>query len=197
MSLGKLLVGLGLVATLSQEGFEEIREQNGVRVYGHSQKHAIELGAEGLIEAPPSVVLAVLLDYASHPRWVHGLAESRVLARDASSLDVYQRLSLPVVDDRDYTLHVTWGEDDATRWLHFSTANERGPQPRAGIVRVPFNQGSWRLYSLEGGKVTYAVYKFTLELGGSLPSWLGRGRAGKDVAKLFESVRDQTRYYRR
>jgi hypothetical protein len=196
MSLGKLLIGFGIVATLSQEGFEPIREEKGIRVYGHSQKKAIELGAEGLIDAPPEVVRAVLLDYANHPRWVQGLADSRVLARGDHWLDVYQRLSLPVVDDRDYTLHVTWGEEGETRWLRFSTANERGPKPIPGVVRVPFNQGSWRLHSVDGDKATYAVYKFTLELGGSLPSWLGRGRAGKDVAKLFESVRDQTRYYR-
>jgi hypothetical protein len=190
------LVALGLVATLSQEGFQVLREEKGIKVFARNNKHAIELGAEGFIDAPPGVVRAVLLDYANHPRWVQGLAESRVLHRDARSLDVYQRLDLPIIDDRDFTLHVEWGDDGEVKWLRFSIANEQGPRPTDGVIRVLLNEGSWRLQSVDGDKGTYAVYKFTLDLGGSLPSWLGRGRAGKDIAKLFENVCDQTRWYR-
>jgi hypothetical protein len=190
------ILALGLVATLSQEGFQLVRDEKGVKVYARDNKRAIELGAEGFIDAPPSVVRAVLLDYANHPRWVQGLAESRILRRDARSLDVYQRLSLPVIDDRDFTLHVEWGEADDMKWLKFSTANEQGPGPIDGVIRVLLNEGSWRLHGVDGDKSTFAVYRFTMDLGGSLPSWLGRGRAGKDIAKLFENVRDQTRWYR-
>jgi hypothetical protein len=91
---------------------------------------------------------------------------------------------------------VSWGDEGDMKWLRFATANEQGPPPRRGIVRVPLNQGGWRLHSVDGGKTTYAVYSFTLDLGGSIPSWLGRGRAGKDIAKLFDTVRHQTQYYR-
>jgi hypothetical protein len=196
MSLGKLLLGLGLVATLSQEGFQILREDKGVKVYARNHRHAIELGAEGFIDAPPSVVRAVLLDYTSHPRWVQGLAESRILRRGADSLEVYQRLKLPIIDDRDFTIHVSWGDDGGVEWLKFSTANGGGPKPIDGVVRVRLNEGGWRLHGVDGDKATFAVYKFTLDLGGSLPPWLGRGRAGKDIVKLFERIRDQTRYYR-
>jgi hypothetical protein len=119
-----------------------------------------------------------------------------VLKRDASSLDVYQRLNLPILDDRDYTIHVCWGDDGDLRWLQFSTANERGPGPVKKVVRVVLNEGSWRFYGVDGDRATYAVYKFTLDLGSSLPAWLGRGRAAKDITKLFENVRNQTQYYR-
>ncbi len=190
------LLVLGVLATLAQEGFQLLHEEKAVKVFTRPHPHAIELGAEGLIAAPPDVVRAVLLDYANHPRWVERLAESRVLRRDARSLDVYQRLALPIIDDRDFTLHVEWGDEGELKWLKFSTANQQGPAPRDGIVRVWLNEGSWRFTAVDGGKSTFAVYRFTLDLAGSLPSWLGRGRAGKDVAKLFESVRDQTRWYR-
>jgi hypothetical protein len=64
------------------------------------------------------------------------------------------------------------------------------------VIRVTLNEGGWRMQGVDGDTATFAVYKLTLDLGGSLPSWLGRGRAGKDVTKLFENVRDQTRWYR-
>src|SRR5262249_18432423 len=99
------------------------------------------------------------------------------------------------LDDRDFTIHVSWGEDGEGKWLRFSTANELGPGPLPHVIRVMLNEGGWRFYAVEGGR-TYAIYQFTLDLGGSMPGWLGRGRAAKDLSKLFDSIRNQTQYYR-
>lgn len=190
------MVALALAGSLASQGFASIGEEHGVKVYRRDQRGGIELGAEGNIPAPPSVVLAVLSDYASHPKWVHNLAESRVLDRKEHSLDVYQRLDLPVLKDRDYTLRVTWGADGDARWLKFSTANERGPRPVHQVVRLATNEGSWYLEPIDGGRGTHAIYQFHMDLGGSFPSWMGKGRAGKDIPHLFDAIRDQVRYYR-
>ena len=194
------LIGLGIalaLASLTSEGYQSIRDEHGVRVYRRTARKTIDLGAEGRIEAPPAVVRAALLDYENHPRWLDSLAESHVLTRAADSLDVYQRLALPVIADRDYTLHVTFGDSGAEMcWLRFRAVMDRGPAPRPRIVRVSRNEGSWRLYALDGGAATYAVYQFSLDLAGRFPAWLGNGRAAHDVVALFDKVRDQTRYYR-
>src|SRR5438552_1987801 len=108
---------------LSQAGFTRIGGDKGVTVYRREGAQMIELAAEGDIDAPPAAVLAVLSDYAHHPAWVKGLVESRVLARSPGELLVYQRLDLPILDDRDYTLRVTWGETDGASWLRFAAAN--------------------------------------------------------------------------
>ena len=92
---------------LTGEGYERIGDRNGVEVYKRNG-HAIDLAAEGNIDAPPDVVLKVLTDYGSHPKWVHGLAVSRVLDKRDGALDVYQRLHLPMLDDRDFAMHVDW-----------------------------------------------------------------------------------------
>ena len=62
-------------------------------------------------------------------------------------------------------------------------------------MRVPLHEGSWHLEAVDGGRRTHAVYRFRMELGGSLPMWMARGRAAKDVPALFDAIRDQTRYY--
>ncbi len=193
MMLAKLVA---LLVALSQQGFELIGNDRGINVYRHVHPVAIMLGAEGVIDAPPSVVREVLLDYANHPRWGQKLGVSQVLRREDHALDVYQRLALPIIADRDYTLHVTWGIDQDVQWMRFVTANERGPAPVPGVVRVKLNEGSWHLHSVDGGKATYAVYQFTLQLAGAMPPGLGSGQASRDIVKLFQSVRDQTQYYR-
>ena len=192
----RVVMLLLMTAALSKEGYEPVGERSGVEVY-RRPGHAIDLAAEGDIDAPPEVVLRVLTDYGSHPKWVHGLSVSRVLDQHDHSLDVYQRLHLPMLDDRDFAMHVEWGGSGDEREIHFATTNDKCPAPPdKGVVRVPLHQGSWHLEGIDGGRRTHAVYRFRMELGGSLPMWMARGRAAKDVPALFDAIRGQTRYYR-
>ncbi len=184
-----------LISGLAQAGFRPIAESNGVQVFSHDGKD-IELGAEADIDAPPTAVRRLLLDYSNHPKWVKGLVESRILATTPSTLDVYQRLDLPVLADRDYTLHVTWGAEGDRMWLQFAAVKSGGPPTVKNVVRVHVNDGSWLLTPINGGRGTHAVYRFRLDLGGSLPGWMGKGRAAKDVPHLIENIRQQARYYR-
>ena len=178
---------------LSSEGYKQIGDKHDVTVY-RREGHAIDLAAEGDIAAPPDIVLKVLTDYASHPKWVHGLNTSQVLDHDAHGLDVYQRLKLPMLEDRDFALRVDWSAQGENRAIRFHTS-DKGPPPAPGCIRVTLHEGSWDLQSLDGGKRTHAIYRFRMELGGSLPMWLARGRAGKDVPDLFEAIRRQVQYY--
>jgi hypothetical protein len=180
---------------LATHGYVRIAQDHGVTVYKRESGH-IDLAAEGDIPAPPEKVRAALLDYASHPRWVHNLKETRVLGRGEAELYVYQRLGLPIIDDRDFTLHVQWGSDaDGVLWTHFETANDRGPPPSHGVVRVAMHRGGWRLEPIDGGRATHARYFVDLDLGGSLPGWMSRGRAGKEIPGFFESLRKRVIQY--
>lgn len=190
MKLVLLILALGL----ANEGYERIGDKHSVVVYKR-EGHAIDLGAEGDIDASPDVVLKILTDYSSHPKWVHGLSESRILDRNSCGLDVYQRLHLPLIEDRDFTLHVQWSANGGGRQISFSTT-AKGPPPAKGVIRVPLHEGSWELAPVDGGRRTHAVYKFRMELGGHMPMWMVRGRAGKDVPELFEAIRRQVQYYR-
>ena len=182
----------GLVA----EGFVFLGEENGVKVYRREKRPGIELAAEGKLFGAPERVRRVLVDYPSHTRWQKHLKENRVLAFGESSLDVYQRLSLPVLDDRDFTLHATWGNDADVFWTRFAIANERGPAPVAGVVRVTQQEGGWRLEPIDGGMATHAVYRCYIDLAGSFPAWMGKGSATSDLPELFASITRQLPSYR-
>lgn len=172
---------------LLAEGFVLIGEELGVKVYRREKRAGLELAAEGTFAAAPERVRRVLLDYPNHHRWQKRLKESRVLAHSANGLDVYQRLTLPVIDDRDFTLKVTWGSEAATHWVRFVATDDRGPLPVRGVVRVTDQEGGWRLEPADGG-ATRAVYRFHLDLGGSFPSWMGSSQATSDLPEVFAGI---------
>lgn len=182
-------------SALASEGFTLLGEEKGVRVHNREKRAGVEFAAEARLPAPPEQVRRALLDYASHQKWQERLKENKILARDADSLFVYQRLELPVIDDRDFTLKVTWGAEGQILWMHFAVANERGPKPVSGVVRVTAHQGGWRLEP-DGDKGTRAVYRFHLDVAGSVPSWLGKGQAKDNIVDFFVRLKRELPKYR-
>lgn len=172
---------------LLKQGYELLHRGSTVTVYRRRSARLIELGADGHLTAPPARVRAVLLDYGSHAGYVKGVAESRILARGLTSLVVYQRLRVPLLSDRDYTLVVDWGQSGAALWTRFGVDNRRGPGPRPGLVRIYIHEGGWLLApSRTGG--TDARYLLRLDLAGSIPLFLARSGAGREIPGLFESI---------
>lgn len=182
-------------SALAAEGFESLGEQRRIRVYRRKVPSGIALAAEGTLAGSPDRVLRVLIDYPSHKRWQKHLREQRILARGEGFTDVYERLELPVLDDRDFVVHVTWGSEGDLRWLRFVAATSGGPPAVDGVVRVTAHSGSWRLEPAAGGQRTHAAYRFHIDLAGSFPMWLGSGQAAADLSDLFESIdRELPRY---
>ena len=127
--MGAFALFVALVLELSSQ-FVAIGVHDGVVVYEAPNEHVITLRAEGEFDAPPAEVQAVLLDYDSHPRLVKHLVESRVLAKKKDELVVYQRLDLPVIKDRDFTLQVRWDKDSPTRTVQTRVNNQLGPMDK-------------------------------------------------------------------
>ena len=179
-----------LVAT-GTPGYKHVGGKHGVEVFRQEKSPTIDLMAEGEIDAPPTRVRAVLLDYGHAKALTDHLAESRVLATKPREIIVYQRLKLPVVSDRDYTMRAEWGQHGDNLWTRFFVDNSRGPGPRHGTVRVSTLTGGWELSPIRDGQATHAVYHVRIDMAGSIPQWMVSGGAAKDLPKLFEGVRKQ------
>jgi hypothetical protein len=182
-------------SAFASEGFTLLADENGVRVYRREARAGVEFAVQASLPAPPDQVRRALLDYPSHQAWQKRLKENTILDRGTDSLVVYQRLSLPVIDDRDYTLQITWGAEDPVLWMRFVAADALGPRPVSGVVRVTAHEGAWRLEP-EGGKGTHAVYRFLFDAGGSVPSWLGKGAAKDDIVDFFGRLERELPKYR-
>ena len=93
---------------MKQAGYKQIANKKGVKVYKHGKSKTIRIGAQGRIPASAEQILAALLSYESQVGQIDRLSECRVLHRGANHMLVYQRLNLPVISDRDFTLKVKW-----------------------------------------------------------------------------------------
>lgn len=174
--------------TLEKSKFETIGTQRGVTVYKHRKAKNVRVGAVGRIPAPPADVQRAVLDYEGQLGKIARLSESRVLERKGSSLLVYQRLNLPIIDDRDFTLRVKRGKDGAKRWVSYWAVKRGGPAKRDGVVRVTHHQGAWEMRPTAGGKHTLVRFETTIDMAGSVPRILLRTGAGKELPDLFASI---------
>ena len=158
---------------------------------GHYESKAI-----GEIAAPIAMVRAVIDDAESYPKFMPYTAECRVLAKDDSSVLTYQRISAPLVSDRDYTLRVRktskkaeHGTSYLSRW---ETENESGPAERPGIVRVKLCEGGWLLEPL-GPNATRATYTVYTDSGGVIPAFIKNTGSQIGIRKIFTAIRKQVR----
>ncbi|MEY2562361.1 MAG: hypothetical protein QOH88_554 [Verrucomicrobiota bacterium] len=158
---------------------------------GHNESKVI-----GEIAAPVGVVHAVIGDVESYAQFMPYTVECRVLKREPDSVLTYQRLSAPLVSDRDYTVRVRTttkptelGTSYFTRW---ETENALGPAPVRGVVRVNLCEGSWLLEPL-GPNNTRATYTILTDSGGILPTFIKSTGSQIGFRKMFAAIRQQVR----
>lgn len=171
---------------LQKRGFEQIATKNGVKVYKHKASSIIRLGADGVLQGAIDNVFKTLLDYEKQVGAIDRLSKSQVLLRTKRSMIVYQRLNLPVISDRDFTLRVWWGRTGKVRWIRYA-AQANGLGGLDGAVHVKNHSGSWQLEALPDGK-TRARFEVQIDMGGWLPRWLAKSGSGKEVPALFSSI---------
>jgi len=120
-------------STDPQEGWSQESAGKDVVIYSRARAGSSirEFRAVGVIEAATGAVFAVIDDSESYPRFMPYTSETRVLKREKNSVLAYQRLELPLVSDRDYTLrsrHQRWlSPDGPIYWIRWQPANDQGP----------------------------------------------------------------------
>ena len=155
-----------------------------------------EFKGVGAIEATPAAVFAVLDDSEAYPTFMPYTAECRVLKRDKDLVLAYQRLELPLVSDRDYTLrskNAKWiGPTGPIYRIRWEPANEQGPAAKAGVLRVNVCEGGWLLEPEPSG-VTRATYSIFTDSGGALPPFVANNGSRIAIRKVFEAIRKQVK----
>lgn len=179
---------IALVSIATAAAFVFVTDSHGVKVHMAKDTHDIEVKAEGDFDAPPEKVIEAMTNYERAPSWQKSVEISKVLDKDAHSLDVYQKLKMPIISDRDYTLHVTWGGAPDKMWMKFATT-DKGPPPPHGVVRMPEHEGIWHLEKTATG--THARYEVKMDLGGSIPMGMARKNVAKSIPDFFEGLRNQ------
>ena len=186
-------------ATLSADtGWQLVNEKEGVTLYSRARVGTgiREFKGSGLISAPPGIVEKVLQDVGSYPSFMPYIIEVRVLSQIGNGSVVYQRLDVPFVSNRDYTVRVEHGTTSGPGGMMiyrdtWQTANDEGPPERHGAVRVKVNEGSW-LLEPSGPDTTQATYQIYTDSGGAIPAFLVNRGSQLVIPRLFAAVRKQS-----
>ncbi len=155
-----------------------------------------EFRGEGEIAASPGSVFAVVNDPEAYPGFMPYTKECRILQRMTNGLITYQRLDLPLVSDRDYTLRSVHsksaGPAGTTYRIRWEQANGEGPAPKPGVQRIEVCEGSWLIEPAPAGKtrVTYMVRSGT---GGSIPAFLAESGRQRAIWNIFDAIRKEVR----
>jgi hypothetical protein len=126
------------------------------------------------------------------------LKRREFLRADVDELIIYDQIRTPVVSDRDYTVRVRRHFDAASGRTQFrcESANELGPPPARGYVRIPIIRAGWMTAPDGKGGTTLTYYAFS-EPGGAVPAFLVRGaqqdRSLTDVVRILGRLRRLSR----
>lgn len=171
-----------------------ISNKDGVALSRRQRTRSYESRAIGEIAASTDLVHAVLDDVESYTTFMPYTAECRVLKRSDDSVLTYQRISAPLVSDRDYTILVHYSSkkvgDGRSYLSQWDTDNAAGPPEKHGVVRVNLCEGTWLLEPTgpNSTRVTYTIYT---DSGGMIPSFIKNTGSQIGIRKLFAAIRKQ------
>ena len=155
-----------------------------------------EFKAVGAFDATPATIFAILDDSAAYPSFMPYTSECRVLKREKNAVVAYQRLEIPLVSDRDYTLrsqNAKWlGPDGAIYRIRWAPANDEGPAEKSGVARVNVCEGGW-LLEPDGAGATRATYSIFTDSGGTLPPFITNNGSRIAIRKVFEAIRKRAK----
>jgi hypothetical protein len=172
----------------SAAGWKEVKRTAEVAVFVDKRSRFIRLGADARINVPPATLLEALADYERYKGVMGNLRDSKVLARGEGWKTAYQRISVPMISDRDFAMRLTWGKQGTLHWLRYWSEDNPAWPRQKGVVRVPYARGSWQLTPVDGGRATALRHQSSLDMAGWLPGWVARSFAGKRLVSLFTDV---------
>ena len=132
----------GLSVGAESDGFKEFRKtKDGITV---SRKAGPTKGFNiTRFAAPSPVAPAALCDSLWRSFFKHQapVAERKFIRKEADELVFHDKVKTPVVSDRDYIMKITRKASSDGCVIDFHTANEMGPPPDEGYVRMPLVEG--------------------------------------------------------
>lgn len=155
---------------------------------------ALEFKSVGTIDAPTSAVFAVLNNAEAYPGFMPYTQECRVLKRTQACTVAYQRLELPMVEDRDYTLRSEnskkAGPNGPIYRIKWRPANDLGPAEKPGVIRVKVCEGGW-IIEPDGAGGTRATYLIYTDSGGAIPAVIANTGSRMAIRKIFAAIRKE------
>jgi hypothetical protein len=168
--------------------------------YRMSQTDGIrEFKAFFTVEAKPIDVWNALMDKDTYKESRKYLQVYKVFKTDNENVWYnYQLFAAPLLDKRDYTLRYECFKDRVNMHYHlvWSIANDHGPNPENGVIRLTMCGGSVIMEPRENGNKTLITYWICFDPGGLVPAWATNIATKRSVPDFLRAVRDNSYMYR-
>jgi hypothetical protein len=185
---------LALHVMAGEPSWVEATRTKGIVIYNrdHPGGDVKEVMAVGTFDYAPAAVHKILDDLGHYKDFMPYAKESHELEVAPDHVITYERIAAPLSSERDYTIRVTDAVDDKGVITHsFKIANDKGPKPIDGVVRIEILEGHWVLEPVDGGKKTKATYWVYTSPGGSIPTFIANAANNTAVPNLYEAVRNR------
>jgi len=205
-----ILIELLTIPAFARSGWELVNSTDDhIRLYTRQRANKAILEVRGISQfsVPPNMLRMALYQVEYFVGNVPYLTKVELIKKEGRERWIYQRLAPPVVDDRDYTLHMidlsppTPENESPPYYLHVWTlSKDVGPAPQPGVVRTPINEGFWLILPINGGKESLAINNFVADPGGLLPDFvinMANTKALPNLLRGFRKLAKDPRYDKR
>jgi hypothetical protein len=157
------------------DGFERVKEAHGCTFAMRGEDHPDKAALQASCHWPavdPSGMAEQMQRVPRYVDYVYPIEASTLVRDEGSRWLVYQRQHVWPIADREVLLWMT-PHPLPSGGLHlaWTAADEEPLQLRPGAIRVPRNDGFWRVEAhAEGG--TKVVHQIAMDGGGRIPKWV-------------------------
>lgn len=183
-----------LSAADAQEQWELRRNDHGITIYSRRSPDGrlVELKLLCQFDATQDQLIKELLNIDDYPRWVYSNRRSGVIKKVNDHDVIYfteSHLPWPV-QDRDLVIELNIIPATATTPLTMIAKSVDGIlPPKKHFIRIPYSVSTWHVTPAPGNKLNIE-YTFSIDPGGSLPTWLVNLTIATGPYKSFINLQD-------
>ncbi len=183
-------------AAETAKDWEPIADVDGVKAWRREMPgtHVLAFKGQGLVEAPPLKVAAVLMDVSRKLEWVDRIREAR-LVRQVSPLEriEYNHSHVPwPLADRDFVFHAQADvEPGGVIVFKLKSVDEPSEPRQKSKERGELINSGYRLEPVEGGAKTLLTVEIHADPKGALPKWIANLVQKKWPLKTIQGIRKQ------
>lgn len=183
-------VMIGGPARAGDEGWETVREEDGLRVERRPGRRSDcdEVRVSRRIPVSAESAFDVLWEARDERPFVDDLVESKVLRESDAERLVYGRIAIPWLRDRAYVVRITRHVDEVTRVreLRFALADDEPMPVTRRAVRLAVLEGAWRIEPVDGSVGSRLEYRAEIDPGDDVPAWLASRLQRQRAVKVVE-----------
>jgi hypothetical protein len=178
-----------LLLILAAGGWEHVETKDGIELYQRDLEgeRLVELKLVTVSKLPVEALCSAAYGPSTLDKDEPGISERRLLSNDGGVRITYERISAPVVNDRDYAVRAVKepmpGGGCRTR---FEAANEHAPKLPDGVVRIDKLRGGFTFEPV--GDSVVCTYTIFTDPAGATPALLVEGRRKKNAMQWLKMV---------